>query len=106
MLALAGVATALLIGIGFAMFVAGATLAAGIALGAAVAPPDPVAALAIGRKVGLPPRLVTLIQGEGLLNDATALTTLKVAVAAAVSPAASTRSAPCARSTCWLSTAR
>jgi monovalent cation/hydrogen antiporter len=76
-------ATALLIGVGFALFVAGATLAAGIALGAAVAPPDPVAALAVGRRVGLPPRLITLIQGEGLLNDATALTILAVAVAAA-----------------------
>jgi CPA1 family monovalent cation:H+ antiporter len=75
--------TALLIGVGFSLFVAGATLAAGIAVGAAVAPPDPVAALAVGRRVGLPPRLVTLIQGEGLLNDATALTTLTVAVAAA-----------------------
>jgi monovalent cation/hydrogen antiporter len=76
-------ATALLIGIGFALFVAGATLAAGIALGAAVAPPDPVAALAVGRKAGLPPRLITLIQGEGLLNDATALTILGVAITAA-----------------------
>jgi monovalent cation/hydrogen antiporter len=76
-------ATALVIGIGFELFVAGATLAAGIALGAAVAPPDPVAALAVGRKVGLPPRLITLVQGEGLLNDATALTILSVAVAAA-----------------------
>jgi monovalent cation/hydrogen antiporter len=75
--------TALLIGVGFSLFVAGATLAAGIAVGAAVAPPDPVAALAVGRRVGLPPRLVTLIQGEGLLNDATALTTLTVAVGAA-----------------------
>jgi CPA1 family monovalent cation:H+ antiporter len=75
--------TALLIGVGFELFVTGATLAAGIALGAAVAPPDPVAALAVGRKVGLPPRLLTLIQGEGLLNDATALTILTVAVAAA-----------------------
>ncbi len=37
----------------------------------------------MGRKVGLPPRLITLIQGEGLLNDATALTILTVAVAAA-----------------------
>ena len=75
--------TALVIGAGFALFVTGATLAAGIALGAAVAPPDPVAALSVGRKVGLPPRLITLIQGEGLLNDATALTILTVAVAAA-----------------------
>jgi Na+/H+ antiporter len=75
--------TAVLIGVGFSLFVAGATLAAGIALGAAIAPPDPVAALAVGRRVGLPPRLITLIQGEGLLNDATALTTLTVAVTAA-----------------------
>ncbi|MFB9451292.1 Na+/H+ antiporter [Dactylosporangium vinaceum] len=77
-------ATALLVGAGFALFVTGATLAAGVAVGAAVAPPDPVAALAVGRKVGLPPRLITIIQGEGLLNDATALTILNVAVAAAV----------------------
>jgi Na+/H+ antiporter len=76
-------ATALVIGVGFGLFVAGATAAAGIALGAAVAPPDPVAALAVGRKAGLPPRLITLIQGEGLLNDATALTILAVAVSAA-----------------------
>jgi CPA1 family monovalent cation:H+ antiporter len=75
--------TALVIGVGFELFVPGATLAAGIALGAAVAPPDPVAALSVGRKVGLPPRLITLIQGEGLLNDATALTILTVAIAAA-----------------------
>ena len=76
-------ATALVIGIGFGLFVASATVAAGIALGAAVAPPDPVAALAVGRRAGLPPRLVTLVQGEGLLNDATALTILAVAVSAA-----------------------
>ncbi len=82
--------TALVIGVGFELFVAGATLAAGIALGAAVAPPDPVAALAVGRKVGLPPRLLTLIQGEGLLNDATALTILTVAVAAATGEGYST----------------
>jgi NhaP-type Na+/H+ or K+/H+ antiporter len=76
--------TALLVGVGFHLFVAGATLAAGIAVGAAVAPPDPVAALAVGRRVNLPQRLVTIIQGEGLLNDATALTILSVAVTAAV----------------------
>lgn len=76
-------ATAVVIGVGFGLYVAGATAAAGIALGAAVAPPDPVAALAVGRKAALPPRLITLIQGEGLLNDATALTILAVAVSAA-----------------------
>ncbi len=77
--------TALLVGIGVHLVVPSITLAAGIALGAAVAPPDPVAALAIGRRAKLPPRLITLIEGEGLLNDATALTTFTVAVAAAVS---------------------
>jgi Na+/H+ antiporter len=61
------------------------TLAVGLVLGAAVAPPDPVASLAIGRRAGLPSRMLTLIGGEGMLNDATALTTLQVAVAATVS---------------------
>jgi CPA1 family monovalent cation:H+ antiporter len=75
--------TALGIGVGMWLLVPGVTLAAGIAVGAAVAPPDPVAALAVGRRAGLPDRLITLIQGEGLLNDATALTILAVAVAAA-----------------------
>lgn len=59
-------------------------LAAGIALGAAVAPPDPVAALAVGRRAGLPAKLSTLIEGEGLLNDATALTSYQIAVTVAV----------------------
>ncbi len=58
------------------------SLAAGIVLGSAVAPPDPVAAMSIGGRAGLPPRLLTLIGGEGLLNDATALTTFQVALAA------------------------
>jgi CPA1 family monovalent cation:H+ antiporter len=76
-------ATAMLVGVGFDLFVSGATLAAGVALGAAIAPPDPVAALAVGRRAGLPGNLITLIQGEGLLNDATALTILTVAATAA-----------------------
>jgi CPA1 family monovalent cation:H+ antiporter len=59
-------------------------LAAAMVLGAAVAPPDPVAALSVGRRAGMPPRMSTLIEGEGLLNDATALTTYQVAVAATV----------------------
>ncbi|GAA2648657.1 Na+/H+ antiporter [Paractinoplanes durhamensis] len=73
-------ATAMLVGVGFHLWVAGATLAAGVALGAAIAPPDPVAALAVGRRAGLPGNMITLIQGEGLLNDATALTILAVAI--------------------------
>jgi monovalent cation/hydrogen antiporter len=74
--------TALATGASVAAVVPGLPLAAALALGAAVAPPDPVAALAVGRRAGLPPRLTTLIEGEGLLNDATALTAFEVAVAA------------------------
>lgn len=77
--------TALAVGWFIFLAVPRVTLAAGLALGAAVAPPDPVASLAIGRRAGLPSRMLTLIGGEGMLNDATALTTLQVAVAATVS---------------------
>ena len=42
-------------------------------IGAIVAPTDAVAATAIGSRLGLPRRLVTLIEGESLINDATAL---------------------------------
>lgn len=58
-------------------------LAAALALGAIVAPPDPVAATAVGRSLGLPNRLVTILEGEGLVNDATALVSYQVAVTAA-----------------------
>ena len=77
--------TAVGVGVALHAVIPSLPLAACIALGAAVAPPDPVAALAVGRRAGLPPRLVTLVEGEGLLNDATALTTLNVAVAATAS---------------------
>ncbi|MCC3275645.1 MULTISPECIES: cation:proton antiporter [unclassified Arthrobacter] len=56
--------------------------AAAVALGAVVSPPDAVAATAIGKRLGLPPRLVTVLEGEGLVNDATALVLLRSAVAA------------------------
>ncbi len=52
------------------------------ALGAVVAPPDAVAATSIARRIGLPRRVVTLLEGESLLNDATAITCLRVAIAA------------------------
>jgi monovalent cation/hydrogen antiporter len=54
------------------------------ALGAIVSPTDPVAATAIMRNLGAPRRLVNLIEGESLVNDATALVAYRVAVAAAV----------------------
>jgi CPA1 family monovalent cation:H+ antiporter len=54
------------------------------ALGAIVSPTDPAAATAIMRRVGAPRRLVNVLEGESMFNDATALVTYKVAVAAAV----------------------
>ncbi len=53
------------------------------AIGAVVAPPDAVAATAIGRRIGLPRRVVTILEGESLLNDATALVALGTALAVA-----------------------
>lgn len=60
------------------------TVAAALTLGAIVAPPDAVSATAIGRELGLPRRIMTLLGGESLLNDATALTAYKVALAIAL----------------------
>jgi monovalent cation/hydrogen antiporter len=57
-------------------------LAVGFVLGAIVAPPDVVAPLAIVRRLGLPRRLVVVLEGEGLANDATALILYRFAVAA------------------------
>jgi monovalent cation/hydrogen antiporter len=51
-------------------------------LGAIVAPPDVVAPLAIARRLGLPRRLIVILEGEGLANDATALILYRFAVAA------------------------
>ena len=56
-----------------------------LALGAIVAPPDAIAATAILQRVGAPKRLVTILEGESLLNDATALVAYRLAVAAAIS---------------------
>jgi Na+/H+ antiporter len=52
------------------------------ALGAVVAPPDAVAATSIARRIGVPRRVVTVLEGESLVNDATALVTLRTAIAA------------------------
>jgi len=54
------------------------------ALGAIVSPTDPVAATAIMRRLSVPRRLVTVVEGESLVNDASALIAYRVAVAAAV----------------------
>jgi Na+/H+ antiporter len=54
-------------------------------LGAIVAPPDEVAATTILQRVGVPRKIVTILEGESLLNDATALVTYRVAIAVAAS---------------------
>jgi NhaP-type Na+/H+ or K+/H+ antiporter len=56
-------------------------LALAVALGAVVAPPDAVAATSLGKRLGLPPRIVTILEGEGLVNDATALVLLSTMLA-------------------------
>lgn len=65
--------------------VPGLPVAAAVALGALVAPPDPVAATAVAGQLGLPRRLVSILEGEGLFNDVTAIVLYHVAIAAAVS---------------------
>lgn len=59
-------------------------LPAAIALGAMVAPPDPVAVESVAGRVHMPRRLLTVLQSEGLFNDAAAIVIFQTAVAAAV----------------------
>ncbi|MFI1838052.1 Na+/H+ antiporter [Streptomyces olivaceoviridis] len=66
------------------LIIPGLPLPAALVLGAVVAPPDAVAATAVARRVGLPSRITTILQGESLLNDATAITAYKVALGAAI----------------------
>jgi NhaP-type Na+/H+ or K+/H+ antiporter len=65
---------------------AGLPVAAAIALGAIVAPPDAAAASAVLRQFSLPRRTLAVLQGESLLNDAVALLVFGLAVSAAVAP--------------------
>ena len=88
LLAIALVAvTAFVVGGVLQALIPGLPLIAAVAIGAAVAPPDPVAATAIAQKLHLPRRLRTILEGEGLSNDATALVLYEVAVAAAMTGA-------------------
>src|SRR5215472_15164759 len=64
--------------------VPGMTLPIAIALGAIVSPPDEVAALAVIERLAVGRRMVALLQGESLLNDATALTVYHVALGAEI----------------------
>ncbi|MCG6205754.1 Na+/H+ antiporter [Rhodopseudomonas sp. HC1] len=63
-------------------YLIGLPWAVGFLLGAIVAPPDVVAPLAIARRLGLPRRIIVVLEGEGLANDATALILYRFALAA------------------------
>src|SRR6266567_3929184 len=62
-------------------------LTAGFVLGAIISPPDAIAATAIAERLRIPRRIVTILEGESLVNDATALVAYRFAVAAVVSGA-------------------
>ena len=57
------------------------TFGTALVLGAIVAPPDAVTAVAVGRKLGLPKKVMAILTGESLINDAAALTLFSIAVA-------------------------
>lgn len=59
-------------------------VAAGVVLGALVAPPDPVAATSMAGRLGLPRRLIVTLGGEGLFNDVTAIVIYTVGIQAVV----------------------
>lgn len=74
--------TTLAVGLAVKAVVPDLPLAVAFAFGAVVAPPDAVAATAIARRTGMPRRVVTILEGESLFNDATALVTYRTALAA------------------------
>ncbi|HET8950528.1 MAG TPA: Na+/H+ antiporter [Solirubrobacteraceae bacterium] len=76
------IATACAVAVVAHALIDGLPWAAAFALGAIVAPTDPLAAIEIGRRLGLPRRLNTIIEGESLINDGTALVIYRVAVGA------------------------
>ena len=78
------IATAVAVAAVARVLIPGMTWPVALALGAIVAPPDEIAATAIAARLGLPRRIVATLEGESLLNDATALTIYSIAIAAAV----------------------
>ena len=76
------VITAVIVGVVVHLVVPAVPLAAAIALGAVVSPTDAVAATSIGKRLGMPERVVSILEGESLVNDATSLVLLKTSVAA------------------------
>ena len=76
--------TAIVVALVARVVVPGLPMSVALVLGAVVAPPDAVSAASIGRKLGLPRPVMTVLSGESLINDAAALTFYKVALAAAL----------------------
>ena len=76
--------TTVVVGLVGHALIPGINVGAAFTLGAIVAPPDAVAATAIFRRLGVPRRVVTILEGESLINDATALIAYRFAVVLAV----------------------
>lgn len=79
-------ATAVLVAVVAHLLIPGFSWPVAFLLGAAVAPTDPVAATSVLRRLGAPPRLVTILEGESLANDGVALTIFAVALIALSGP--------------------
>jgi CPA1 family monovalent cation:H+ antiporter len=76
--------TTLLVGWLAHYFIPEFPLAAGLALGAIVSPPDTIATTAIAQRIRVPARIVTVLSGESLVNDATALVAYRLAITAVI----------------------
>jgi monovalent cation/hydrogen antiporter len=76
--------TTVIVGLVAHALVPGLSLAAALTLGAIVAPPDAVAATAVFRRLGVPRRVVTILEGESLINDASSLIAYRVASSVAL----------------------
>lgn len=80
--------TTVVVGVVANALIPGMSLAAALTLGAIVAPPDAVAATAVFRRLGVPRRIVTILEGESLINDASSLIAYRAASAVAIGAAA------------------
>jgi CPA1 family monovalent cation:H+ antiporter len=78
-------ATTIVVGVVAHELIDGLNWAAAFTLGAVLSPTDPVAATAIAGRVGAPRRFVSIVEGESLVNDATALIAYRFAIAATLS---------------------
>lgn len=79
--------TTLIVGYVAHWAIPGLPLAAAFALGAIVSPTDAVAATSITKRLGVPRRIVTILEGESLVNDATGIVVYKLALAAVLTGA-------------------